>query len=463
MLQEVSMNIKKHGNKFQILYRVPGYNKPFSESFDSQEEAELRVAEIKIAKKSGTLKPPVKKKKTEYITFADFLRKYVAEYGSSKWGDSYYSMSVHRIEHYIIPYFGDRLLKDIDTQELTEFYYKLPTMPAVVLAGHRKTDATVSLTVVDKIHDLLHSAFEQAIAWGYIPYNPENGATYPTCEQQPRQVWSREDAQKAIAQCDDHILKVAMMLAIGCTMRVGEILGLQWSNVIITEDTLKSNSSEVHITQELKRCDKAALKVLREHKRDKVYFVFPEVKWKDTGKSKTSLTLKVPKTKSSVRTVYIPNTVANELLLLKEEQEARRKTLPDVYEDYGLVFALDNGRPIEERLMAARFKEYIAQIGLPKVVFHSLRHLSTSEKLKLSGGDIKAVQGDSGHAQANMVTDVYSHICDADRKRTAALMENAFFTDSKGSPKVDKEQIAELLSNHPELVELLKAFLDKSA
>ena len=28
----------------------------------------------------------------------------------------------------------------------------------------------------------------------------------------------------------------------------------------------------------------------------------------------------------------------------------------------------------------------------------------------MNGGDIKAVQGDSGHAQVNMVTDVYSHI-----------------------------------------------------
>lgn len=38
-------------------------------------------------------------------------------------------------------------------------------------------------------------------------------------------------------------------------------------------------------------------------------------------------------------------------------------------------------------------------------------------KLKLNGGDIKAVQGDSGHSQVDMVTDVYSHIIDEDRRR----------------------------------------------
>ncbi len=49
--------------------------------------------------------------------------------------------------------------------------------------------------------------------------------------------------------------------------------------------------------------------------------------------------------------------------------------------------------------------------------------LSVTYKLKLSGGDIKAVQGDSGHAQADMVTEVYGHILDEDRKKNARLMK----------------------------------------
>ena len=55
--------------------------------------------------------------------------------------------------------------------------------------------------------------------------------------------------------------------------------------------------------------------------------------------------------------------------------------------------------------------------------FHSLRHTSVTYKLKLSGGDIKAVQGDSGHAQVDMVTEVYGHILDEDRKKNARLIK----------------------------------------
>ena len=78
-------------------------------------------------------------------------------------------------------------------------------------------------------------------------------------------------------------------------------------------------------------------------------------------------------------------------------------------------------------------------MGAPDVVFHSLRHTSVTYKLKLSGGDIKAVQGDSGHAQADMVTEVYGHILDEDRRKNAEPMENAFYYKENLNPQM-KEQ-----------------------
>ncbi len=61
------------------------------------------------------------------------------------------------------------------------------------------------------------------------------------------------------------------------------------------------------------------------------------------------------------------------------------------------------------------------------MVFHSLRHSSTTYKLKLNNGDMKAVQGDTGHSQLKMVSDVYSHILDEDRRNNAAKFEEAFY------------------------------------
>ena len=113
--------------------------------------------------------------------------------------------------------------------------------------------------------------------------------------------------------------------------------------------------------------------------------------------------------------------------------------------------------------------DLIKEHDLPPVVFHSLRHTSVTYKLKLNGGDIKAVQGDSGHSQINMVTDVYSHIIDDDRRKNAELFEQAFYEKKDLDPSmhanvagktvelptnVDAELLAKVLSN-PEMAALL--------
>ena len=84
---------------------------------------------------------------------------------------------------------------------------------------------------------------------------------------------------------------------------------------------------------------------------------------------------------------------------------------------YNLVMASTFGLPLGDGASRGPLKKLIEDYNLPPVVFHSFRHSSVTYKLKLNGGDIKAVQGDSGHAQVNMVTDVYAHILDDDRRK----------------------------------------------
>lgn len=100
--------------------------------------------------------------------------------------------------------------------------------------------------------------------------------------------------------------------------------------------------------------------------------------------------------------------------------------LTDEYQDYGLAVTQENGRPVESCQIMDKLRKLIKEHDLKPVVFHSLRHSSTSLKLKISGGDIKAVQGDTGHAQARMVTDVYSHIMTDDRKNLAKKVNDQF-------------------------------------
>ena len=88
-------------------------------------------------------------------------------------------------------------------------------------------------------------------------------------------------------------------------------------------------------------------------------------------------------------------------------------------------------------------------------------YFSVTYKLKLNKGDIKAVQGDSGHSQTDMVTDVYSHIIDEDRKKNAELFEDAFYKKNNLDPnmvseEVDMELLMKALAN-PEMRALLNS------
>lgn len=103
------------------------------------------------------------------------------------------------------------------------------------------------------------------------------------------------------------------------------------------------------------------------------------------------------------------------------------------------------------------------------VVFHSLRHSSTTFKLKLNHGDLKATQGDTGHAQVDTITKNYAHILDEDRKVNAQRFEAAFYSSPHLRPVhapvetnpavVDAQSPLAQLQQSPELLAALAALL----
>ena len=136
-----------------------------------------------------------------------------------------------------------------------------------------------------------------------------------------------------------------------------------------------------------------------------------------------------------------------------------------------MVVALPNGRPCEDRIILKEFAKLREEAGLPKVVFHSLRHSSTTYKLKLNHGDLKATQGDTGHAEIDMITSIYAHILDEDRKVNAQKFETAFYAnpdlrnvrppeEPKAEPAaLDLASLVEQLQKSPELAKTLAALI----
>ena len=124
---------------------------------------------------------------------------------------------------------------------------------------------------------------------------------------------------------------------------------------------------------------------------------------------------------------------------------------------------------LPNKVITNAFNRLKTEAALPNVVFHSLRHSSTTYKLKLNHGDLKATQGDTGHAQVSMITQVYAHILDEDRKVNAQKFESAFYSNpdlrSVHSPvetqpaALDAQNLLAQLQQSPELLAALSALL----
>ena len=428
-------SIVHRNNRFLVVHYehdISGKNKQKWETYRTLADAKRRKAEIEHRQELGALDVPTCK------TVNDLLKEYISLYGKATWSLSVFSSNSRLIRNYISPVIGKMDLCEISPRILEKYYQKLLQTPAVSRITQKrgtKDTGLVQPATVRKVHSLLRSAFNQAVKWELMEKNPAIHATVPKAVPQKREVWDAETIFLALDVCDDARLKLAINLSFACSMRIGEILGLTWDCVDISPKSIAGGTASIMITKELQRVDKTAMKSLEQKD---VLFIFPQSSKRNTS----MLVLKKPKTESSVRKVFIPATVAHQLESWKREQERTKEALGGEYTDYNLVLANGLGHPMERTRIAALLNALIEKNDLPKVVFHSLRHSSITYKLQLTGGDIKSVQGDSGHAQAQMVTDQYAHIMDKNRKNNAALFEEAFYrgkdpTSQEASPTVN--------------------------
>ena len=432
-----------------------GETKQKWETRTSYQEALKRKAEIESQKSSNSFLPPTNQ------NIAEFLSDFVSLYGEKRWGVSMYDSQNSLIANYINPIIGKVKIKDITPRFMDEYYRKLLKVQRVMRNGQSFEGETVSPRNVREIHKILNCAFNQAVRWELLETNPVSKATLPKCENKVRDIWTMEDLSKALEVCEDDRLALAIHLAFSCSLRLGEIMGLTWDCLTIDEESIREHNASLFVEKELQRVSKNAMDVLESKD---VLKVFPAVLVSDS----TMLVFKKPKTKTSIRRVWLPETVARMLVDWKKQQEEQKSYLGSEYHDYNIVLALSNGRPMEGQVISRLFNAMIRKNDLPKVVFHSLRHSSTTYKLKLNNGDMKAVQGDTGHAQLKMVSDVYSHILDEDRRYNAEKMEQDFYkkTDEKvlSEPVVKPmnaatEQLVTLLNSSPELAAQLLQML----
>lgn len=454
-------SIVKRKKKYSVVYSYfdeNGKKHQKWETFDNNAEAKKRKAEIECELENGTFTIPTAK------TVNDLLDEYFAIYGVNNWAMSTYESRRNLMSNYVRPLIGEMQLSALNTRVMDQFYRSLQKVKPVVVNNVQPKNEFLTAHTVREIHKILRTAFNQAVKWELMPKNPVVNATLPKEEHVPRNIWTADTLFKALDVCDDDMLRLALNLAFSCSLRMGEMLALTWDCIDIAPESIESGRASIYVNKELQRINRDAMDKLDERG---VILKFPPA----FASTHTRLVLKEPKTKTSVRRIFLPKTVAEMLVERRKEIDELKDLFGDEFLEFDLVFCSSNGRPIESQIINRAFNKLIKDNGFPKVVFHSLRHTSITYKLKLNGGDMKSVQGDSGHAQLKMVADVYSHIIDDDRRLNAQRFEETFYsgkaaaeTDAvtaeaaaSAAPKqeTDQEALIRILKN-PEMAALLK-------
>lgn len=161
---------------------------------------------------------------------------------------------------------------------------------------------------------------------------------------------------------------IGVLLALCTGMRIGEVCGLMWDDVDFHTRTITVRRTVMRLP--------------------------------DAGTGRTARVEQPPKTKTSYREIPIGSVLLKAL-------KAVRKQSPS---PYVVLVPCDFGTPhsAEPRSYREYFNRLCVHLGIPRIVFHGLRHTFATRCIE-SGCDYKTVSSILGHSDVAITMNLYVH------------------------------------------------------
>jgi integrase len=251
-----------------------------------------------------------------------------------------------------------------------------------------RLEAGASSTTVHQLHAVLHRALEQAYRDGLSARNVADLVKAPRPAGHEMQTLTPEQARSLLTTAADERLEALYVLALHTGARQGELLALRWPDV-----ELDAGSLNVRGTMQ---------------------------------RTKDGLRIESPKTAGSRRRVSLTRAATEALRRHRLAQNAERLKLGAAWDDNGLVFANELGRPIEAgNLLRRSFWPLLAKAGLPRIRFHDLRH--TAATLMLGKGVHPKIASEMlGHSKIGITLDLYSHVTPTMQRQAVDALDAVF-------------------------------------
>jgi integrase len=222
---------------------------------------------------------------------------------------------------------------------------------------------------VKTVHIMLSSAMTTAVAWKYISTSPTAAVKPPTVVRKPHRTWTPEHMTRFLEAARSDGLYGMWVLAASTGMRRSELGGLRTESLDLDSCTVRMTTTRVLAGSAV-----------------------------TTGGGKS--------TRSRRQLALDRYTVATLKAHLRQlEQE--RADWGSGYQDHGLVFCWEDGRPIYPDTITEQFNKLVDAAGLPLIKLHDLRHSYATIALR-SGVHPKIVSSRLGHATVAFTLDVYS-------------------------------------------------------
>ncbi|MPZ16134.1 MAG: tyrosine-type recombinase/integrase [Chloroflexi bacterium] len=262
----------------------------------------------------------------------------------------------NQVRNQVVPRLGRIRLEDVGPAELNSFYAEL------LACGRLDGKTGLSPATVRRVHAMLHRAFRDAVRWGLLYENPADRCDPPRDRTGPESMrtWSPNELASFLIYAETDDLYPLWLLIAMTGMRRGEALGLRWPDI-----NLETGEAAVRQT---------------------VVWVAGEV------------LMSTPKTAKGRRVVALDRRTVEVLRDLKDEAR----------DDGGLVFAKDDGEPLDPNLVTRAFRDLVRLSGLPRIRLHDLRHTHATLALQ-AGIHPKIVSERLGHSNIAFTLDVYSH------------------------------------------------------
>ena len=262
------------------------------------------------------------------------------------------------IYNHIIPEIGKIVLERLNANDLEQFYARMKKN------GRLQYKDTLGDGISDRMVRMCHahcrSALEKALEDGLVHTNVAVGCKIPPKKAKEMKVLTEEEMQRFLIQAKYDGYFEICLLALTTGMRRGEIMGLQWQD-------LDFNTGMLEI-------------------RRQAYYL--------NGKMQTS----EPKTKTSIRTIKLPEAVLNVLKKLKEKTNSRWMFLSPVVDDV----------PRNPNTLQKKIRKVLERADCKRIRFHDLRHTFATTALA-NGMDIKTLSSIIGHVSSSTTLDIYLH------------------------------------------------------